>query len=395
MLEKDSKDSKDRILIVAAEASSSLYAQRLLEHWKKEERDIEAFGVGSRSMEALGFECLGRSEDMAVVGVSEVLAHFSEIRQVFYRLIEEAQKRKPDVILLLDYPDFNFRLAKKLSNLGFKVVYYISPQIWAWRQSRVKLVQKYIDKMLVLFPFEKDFYKSFNVDVQFVGHPLLDEIGDDFNRPESVRTLRSKYGFSDSDVVLGLMPGSRRSEIKHHLKTQLETAKLLYRKNPELKIALLVAPHFELDEFRDQMPEVSFPLTLVKMDPFPMISITDVILAASGTATLMVGLMQKPMVIMYKMSPMTGWLAKLFVKSTKYFGLINLIHQKQVAPEFFQEEANPIRLSEELTKFINDRELRRAVSQELHGTAALLGSKGITERVALALQPYFKGSSEK
>ncbi len=381
---------KNRILIVAAEASSSLYAQRLLEHWKNSEFEIEAFGVGSRDMEALGFECLGRSEDMAVVGVSEVLAHFTEIRQVFYRLVEEAKKRKPQVILLLDYPDFNFRLAKALSNLGFKVVYYISPQIWAWRKSRIKLVQKYIDKMLVLFPFEKDFYKSFNVDVEFVGHPLLDEINEELYNPENIRRLRSKYGLLDEDVVLGLMPGSRKSEIKHHLQTQLEAARILAHSHANLKIALLVAPHFDLEEFRSQMPDVDFPMTLIKLEPFQMISLTDIVLVASGTATLMVGLMHKPMVIMYKMSSFTAWLAKRFVNSTAFFGMINLIHQRKIVPEFFQGEANPEHLAAELSKFITDPELRKSIESELKNTESKLGSKGITPRVDQALRPYFE-----
>lgn len=383
--------SKERVLIVAAEASSSLYAQRLLEHWKTQGRDIEAFGIGSRSMEKLGFRCIGRSEELAVVGVSEVLAHFPLIRKVFHQLIEQAQKKNPQVILLLDYPDFNFRLAKKLSKLGFKVVYYISPQIWAWRTSRIKLVQKFIDKMLVLFPFEKDFYKSFGVDVDFVGHPLLDELDPKLWDKNEIKMWRSKYGFTDTDTVIGLMPGSRKSELNHHLATQLETAKKLYLQRPQLKFALLVAPHFELEELQDKIPEIDFPLTLIKAEPFQMIAMMNLVLVASGTATLMVGLMNKPMVIMYKMSAFTGWLAKAFVKSTKFFGLINLVHQKEVAPELFQGEAQPDRLARELLGFIDHPERMERTVKELENTTKFLGSRGITQRVADALEPYFKG----
>jgi len=385
-----SADSKNRILIVAAEASSSLYAQRLLEHWRDQNFEVEAFGIGSREMEALGFECHGRSEEMAVVGVSEVLGHLPEILKVSSRLIDEAKKRSPQVILLLDYPEFNFRLAKKLSRLGFKVVYYISPQIWAWRSSRVNLVKKYIDKMLVLFPFEKDFYKQHGVDVEFVGHPLLDELGVDFNDPKEVSLLRSKYGFGPKDLVLGLMPGSRRSEINHHLQTQIQTASKIHRSHPHVKIALLVAPHFDLNEFRHSLPKVDFPLVLVKLSPFSMISMMDIFLVASGTATLMVGLLGKPMVIMYKMSAFTGWLAKMFVKSTPFFGLINLIHKKKVVPELFQGEASPELLSKELEIFISQPEVRKKTSEELAKTTTLLGSNGITIRVAEALKPYFE-----
>ena len=164
---------KLRVLLVAAEVSSSLYARRLLEQWQSEKLDVEAFGIGSEDMEELGFERLGKAEELAVVGVTEVLSNFGLIRKTFYDLINAAKTRKPDVILLLDYPDFNLRLAEKLKVLGFPIVYYISPQIWAWRQKRVHQIKRLVDKVLVLFPFEESFYKEYDVPVDFVGHPLF------------------------------------------------------------------------------------------------------------------------------------------------------------------------------------------------------------------------------
>ena len=165
-----------KILIVAAEASSCLYAQRLLQYWKKTGVNVEAFGIGNDAMAAEGFECLARAEDLAVVGIQEVIAHWGMIKQAFYDLLNAAKERKPQVVLLLDYPGFNLRLAKRLKGLGIPVVYYISPQVWAWRTGRVKTIQKFIDKMLVVFPFEVDFYAQFGMQVEFVGHPLLDEL---------------------------------------------------------------------------------------------------------------------------------------------------------------------------------------------------------------------------
>jgi lipid-A-disaccharide synthase len=161
-----------RVLIVSAEASSALYARRLLEAWQKHDIKVSAFGVGDQKMLELGFQALGRSENMAVVGIKEVLRHYSHIKKVFYDILAECDREKPKFALLLDYPDFNFRLAKELKKRGIRVIYYISPQLWAWRKGRLSLVKKYIDKMLVLFPFEKDFYRENGVDVEFVGHPL-------------------------------------------------------------------------------------------------------------------------------------------------------------------------------------------------------------------------------
>jgi lipid-A-disaccharide synthase len=387
---KTSGNETPNILIVAAEASSSLYAQRLLEHWRDSDFKVQAFGIGSQAMEDLGFERIGKSEELAVVGLQEVIQHFPLIRRTFYQLIEEAEKRRPKVILLLDYPDFNLRLAKQLKKRGFKVVYYISPQIWAWRQGRVNFIRKWVDKMLVLFPFEKEFYAEHGVPVEFVGHPLLDEISDKYFSREYFDFHRSRYGIRPKDVVLALMPGSRNSELKHHLDLQLETAKKLAAENPTLKVAFLVAPTFSLPEIQARLPVTNFPLILVKDEPFEMIHLADVVLCASGTATLMVGLMRKPMVIMYRMKASTAWIAKRFVKSTAFFGMINLILNRRVVPELFQEQASVEGLCAELRPMLNSSEMRGRLAGELAEAEKRLGEKGATLRVAEALREYFE-----
>jgi lipid-A-disaccharide synthase len=380
-----SSNSSQSVMIVAAEASSSLYALRLLQHWKKQNKKISAFGIGSRDMEKEGFHIIGRSEELAVVGLQEVIAHFGEIKHAFYGLLEEAKKRKPKVALLLDYPDFNLRLAKKLKQMGIRVVYYISPQIWAWRTGRVNTIRDRVDRMLVLFPFERDFYEKNNVPVDFVGHPLLDELSDQLFDDKERHMKRARYGFTDDDIVLALMPGSRRSEIRHHLQIQIETAKKLRSEQPHLKVALLVAPTFETSELQSQLGGLDFPIVLIKDEPFSMISLADVVLCASGTATLMVGLMEKPMVIMYRMNPMTAFIAKKFVKHTSHFGMINLILNERVVPELFQEQANVNDMAKELSRSIENRKSLRA---RLATAKDRLGNKGATERVAQALEPF-------
>ena len=383
------KNASRKILIVAAETSSSLYAQRLLEHWKEQGVEVEAFGIGSKDMEKLGFECLGRAEELAVVGIQEVISHWGVIKKAFYDLLDAAEKRKPDVVLLLDYPDFNLRLAKKLKKLNLPVVYYISPQIWAWRQGRVNLIRKIISKMLVLFPFEVDFYQKHNVKAEFVGHPLLDELNPKFQDAAYRSMHRKKYGVLDGELLLGLMPGSRRSELKHHLKVQIETAQLLCAKHPQLKVALFVAPNFSVEEMRSQLEGLDFPLMLIKDEPFEMINLADFVLCASGTATLMVGLLAKPMVVMYKMNSFTAFLARRFVTATAHFGLINLILNGRVVPEVFQQEANPQKMSELLEQWIKSPEKREKVAGELAQSRERLGDRGATKRVAKALEEYW------
>lgn len=385
-----SADSR-KVLIVAAEASSCLYAERLLQHWKKHNISVEAFGIGDERMAREGFECLGRAEELAVVGLQEVISHWGVIKKAFYDLLKAAEERRPQVVLLLDYPGFNLRLAKKLKRLGIPVVYYISPQIWAWRQGRVKDIRKNIDRMLVVFPFETEFYAQHGVKVDFVGHPLLDEL-DPKHFDQKERSLhRAKYGIREDEVVLALMPGSRGSELRHHLETQLEAARTLVGKIPNLKVALFVAPNFSKEAIQDRLNGLDFPLMLIKDEPFSMIDLADVVLCASGTATLMVGLLEKPMLIMYKMSRLTAWVARMLVTSTKHFGLINLVLDERVAPELFQEEADAPHLVRELEPLLTDGALRARMSERLRPAKDRLGTKGATERVAEALEAYWSG----
>lgn len=388
----DSEPKKSKVLIVAAEASSSLYAKRLLEIWKSKGRDVSAFGIGSRDMEALGFEILGRSEEMAVVGLQEVIAHWDLIKYTFYSLLEKAETEKPDFALLLDYPDFNLRLAKKLKKLGIPVVYYISPQIWAWRQGRVKKMKALVDKMLVLFPFEKKFYEDHGVPCDFVGHPLLDELKQDLLDKKEIIKRREKYGLTGEGKIVALMPGSRNSELKHHLDTQLAVAKKLWEQDRSRQMVLIVAPTFTKEDIQNRLPPLEFPLQLIQGEPFEMISLADVVLTASGTATLMVGLMEKPMVIMYKMNPMTAFIAKKFVTATKYFGMINLILNEEVAKELFQEQASVKNLTSEMEKLLLDEPLYRQKVEKLKGAKLVLGDLGASERVAQSLEPFWSPS---
>jgi lipid-A-disaccharide synthase len=378
-----------KILIVAAEASSCLYARRLLEYWKNQKVEVTAFGIGDQAMADLGFECIGHAEELAVVGLQEVLSHWGVIKRAFYGVLETARTLDPEVALLLDYPGFNLRLAARLRAIGIPVVYYISPQVWAWRSGRIRQIKKVVDKMLVVFPFEKDFYASHGMDVEFVGHPLLDELEERFFDPAAREFHRSKFGIKPDDLVLALMPGSRRSELKHHLTTQLETARALARTRAELKTALLIAPGFSKEQIQTLLSGLDFPLILIKDEPFSMIDLADVVLCASGTATLMVGLLEKPMVIMYKMNPITAFLAKRLVHATKYFGLINLVLDSPAVPELFQERANPTGLADALNSFLSTRSAREQAALRLRPAKERLGNKGATERVAKALSQYW------
>lgn len=388
-----------RVLIVAGEASSSLYALRLIEHWKSQpgsgERAYDLFGVGSPEMEALGFRRLGKSEEMAVVGLQEVIKHFPLIRRVYNALLAECDRQKPDFALLLDYPDFNLRLAKDLKKRGIRVVYYISPQVWAWRTSRVNLIRKVVDEMLVVFPFEAPFFAKHGVASTFVGHPLLDELAARPDEsPSQAKTHRERYGIGPDEIVLGLMPGSRESELKNHLEEQLAAAELLVGRYPKVRPVLLCAPTISRERLQMATSDFSMPLQIIKEDPLEMIQLSDILLVASGTATLMVGLMAKPMVIMYRMNAITAWFAKKLVKHTRFFGMVNLILEREVVRELFQEEASAAGMATELEKLLPDA-ARSAKATELLELRQRLGERGATKRVAERLEAYFSSSPRR
>jgi lipid-A-disaccharide synthase len=381
-------NKKPEIMFVAAEASSSHYALSLIKLWKKKNLQIHTFGVGSRDMEKEGFEILGRSEEMAVVGVSEIIAQYSKLREVFDRLVREAEKRRPRVVVVMDYPEFNLMLSKKLHALGLKVVYYISPQVWAWRKGRVKTIQKYCDKALLLFPFEVPFYQKHQVRSEFVGHPLLDELDSKYFDPEYRKLQRSRYGINENDIVLGLMPGSRKGELKNLLPQQLRVAARILKKYDHVKLLVLCAPPIEKEQILSYMEDFKTSFQLIKMDPYEMINLTDMVMAASGTATLMVGLLEKPMIIMYRMSLLTTLLAKSVVRG--YFGLVNLILGEMAVPERLQWELKDDELTQILSDWIENPDSRNRVIAKLKTIISKLGNRGATERVSQILLEYVK-----
>lgn len=375
------------VMFVAAEASSSHYALKILQEWKKQNKGVKAWGVGSQDMENLGFERIGKAEEMAVVGASEIIAQYKSLKAVFDRLVEEAARRRPQVVVVMDYPEFNLMLSKKLHALGLKVVYYICPSVWAWRKGRAKTIKKYCDKALLLFPFEVPFYESYQVPNEFVGHPLLDEIDDKYFNSEYRKTHRNRCGIQDNEIVLGLMPGSRKLELKNLFPQQLRVAAQLMRKHPNLKLVILCAPTIDKEQLLAYMEDFRFPFQLLKSDPFEMIHLTDLMLATSGTATLQVGLLEKPMVIMYRTSTFTAIFGRMIVRG--YFGLVNLILGEEAVPERFQWKCTDEELFRIMDGWISHPETQVPVIEKLKLLKTRLGDKGATQRVLKILERYF------
>ncbi len=390
--------SSHKVMIIAAEASSAHYGAKLIKYWQKKEKEggpqIEFFGVGTQEMENLGFHRIGKAEEMAVVGLVEVIKHFSHLKAIFNNLVEAASTQKPDFVILMDYPDFNLRLAKKLKAMGIKVFYYISPQVWAWRKSRIHDIKAYCEKVFLLFPFEKTFYDHFQVPNEFVGHPLIEDLDPTLYDQMVIQGQRQKFGIKNDELVLALMPGSRHGEIERNFPLQLEAAKIILKKHKNVRLLICVAPTLTKEHLLAYLDNFSFPYLLIKDDPNRMISMADLILVASGTATLMVGLLEKPMVIMYKVNWLTGVIGNWLV-DVKFFGLINLVLDKEAVPERKQEQTDPKHLATLLEKYITDAEYTKSVIHDLKQTKKALGydeadKKTATQKVIEALNKYLK-----
>lgn len=369
----------DSILLIAAEASSCMYAKNWMRRWRVNHPQTHFFGVGDHSMAESGMDCLGFAENMAVVGLQEVIQHYSEIKSVADQILEKAKKQKPRFALLLDYPGFNLRLAKKLKEMDIPVVYYISPQLWAWKKGRVHQVKKYVDDMLVVFPFEVDFYKQYGVEAHFVGHPLVEVVDQE---------LEKNAGSPHSEVILGLMPGSRKSEIQYNLRHQLAAASLLQTKG-DLQVRLLLAPTLQVKDVEPILAEFEVDLQIAQKAPTQMIQECDLILSASGTATLQVALCEKPMVVMYRMNAITAWIAKRLVNTVDAFCIVNLIAGEKIVPELFQEQASPQRLASEIEKLWKEEGERNRQLANLRKIKDKLGHGDATGNVVRFLEEKY------
>lgn len=365
-----------RIIMVAGEASGDLHGGNLAAAIKALRPDVELSGIGGSNMRAAGVDTLVDISSLAVVGIWEVLAHFKDIKAAFDRVKEILLREPPDLLVLIDYPDFNLRLAKVAKKAGVPVVYYISPQVWAWRRGRVKTIAGLVRKMLVVFPFEEKFYKDAGVDCVYVGHPLLDEVKDAPDR----KTLADRLGLDPERPVLGLLPGSRHKEISFHLPVMLEAYRTLKARMPELQAVIPVANTLKADDFKVYLAG-SEEVRLVEGDTAGVMGLMDAGIVASGTATLQTGLYGKPMVIIYKLSPLTYRLGRLLIK-VKHIGLVNLVADEEVVPELIQDDASPERISSLIHRMFCDKAYYAGLADKLSGVRERLGGPGASMRAA-------------
>jgi len=374
-----------RLLVSCGEASGDLYAAELLRHLREIGSDVEAFGLGGDRLQAEGGTLVAHVRDLAVVGLLEVLKHLPRIRGVFDALLSRAEERRPDIAVLIDYPDFNLRLARELKRRGIPVVYYVSPQVWAWRRSRVRSIRETVDRMIVIFPFEEALYREAGVPVTFVGHPLVDVV-----RPAADRgAFLASRGLDPSRPVLAVLPGSRPQEVAHNVPPIAGALPLVAQKRPDVQPAVAVAPGLPRALFE---PLAAAGAALLDGDAHALLGAARAGIVASGTATVEAALVSLPMVVVYRLSPLTYALGRPFVR-VPHYAMANLVAGREVVRELIQRDFRPEAVAAEAVALLDEGPRRESVLAGLAETRARLGGGGASRRAAeaVAAELYKKG----
>lgn len=388
-----------RVMMVAGEASGDLHGGALAEALYSKNPALQILGFGGSAMKRAGVDVRYDIERLGVVGIFEVFLHLKSVLQA-YRQAVSLLKEGVDLLILIDYPDFNLRLAKAAKAMGTPVVYYISPQIWAWRAGRIKTIAERVDQMLVILPFEKELYKSANVPCEFVGHPLLDEVDRLGPSSTSKGAYLKEKGLHPSGVTVGLLPGSRKGEVMALLPTMLQGMERLAKEIPGLQILIPVAPSLPKGfisevtrSYTCSVPSCSFPIRCVEGEVYDVLRASEVVVVASGTATLQAALAGTPMIIVYKLAPTTYWLARLLIH-LKSVGLVNIVAGTPFIPELIQKDASPERICEEVRRLLKDGEAREKMKQSLKGVVGRLGTAGASDRAASIIGRFLEASSK-
>ena len=384
-----------KLFIVAGDPSGDLHGANLVTALREISSQIEIDGLGGERMERAGVRLLDKLTELAIVGFSEAINNILALRQVYRKTEEFLRKEKPDIIVLIDYPGFNLRLAGLAKRLKIPLIYYIGPQIWAWRRGRIKDIAELVNKMLVIFPFEEETYKRAGVDVSFVGHPLLDTIQPTKSKEEVCR----KYGFDPNSPIIGLMPGSRKQEIERLLPVMLEASRRI-AENRKVQFVLPLAGNIPMNYIKERITEFEknrlnrtkisksqkekkppLPILVVRDEDYNIRRTLTLALVASGTATLENACLGIPMIIIYKVSLFSYLLARLLIRIPR-IGLANIVAGKRVVPEFIQQRARAEEIAKVACHWLSNPGLMRETRKELKRVKEKLGTPGAAKRAA-------------
>jgi lipid-A-disaccharide synthase len=365
------------IMIVAGEASGDMHGANLVREMFRIDPTLNFYGIGGKKMKEEGVQLLADAADMAVVGLTEVVSKLGNIFKIMNLMKRSLDERRPDLVILIDYPDFNLPLAKAARKRGIKVFYYISPQVWAWRKGRIGQIKKTVDKMAVILPFEVDTYAQKNFKVNYVGHPLLDMVKLNYSIQES----RKKFGLAENKITIGILPGSRPSEVEKLMPELLRAAEILKQEIPDIQFVLPLADTLQETEVAEFISGSKVKVKVVSGQTYDVVSCADLALVASGTATLETALLKVPMVIVYKISLLSYAIGRLIV-DVKNIGLVNIIAGKTIVPELIQSDACGERIAKEAMAILKNEGKKQEIIKELEAIRARLGEPGAARRAA-------------
>lgn len=364
-------------MIVAGEASGDMHGANLVKEMLKIDPTLNFYGIGGKKMKEEKVQLLADASDMAVVGLTEVVSKLGNIFKIMSIMKKSMDERKPDLVILIDYPDFNLPLAKAAKKRGIKVFYYISPQVWAWRKGRIGQIKKTVNKMAVILPFEVETYAQEGFTVNYVGHPLLDLVKQNYSKQES----RKKFSLAENKITVGILPGSRLSEVEKLMPELLRAAEILKREIPDIQFVLPLADTLEEKNVAEIISRFDLKINIITGHTYDVISCADLALVASGTATLETALLGVPMIIVYKISLLSYIIGRLIV-DVNNIGLVNIIAGKTIVPELIQKDASGQRIAEEALSILNNAERKQEIVKELTTIHAKLGEPGAAIRAA-------------
>jgi lipid-A-disaccharide synthase len=385
------KVKQRRVMIVTGEASGDMHGANLIEAAAKVDPDLRFFGVGGAHMAKAGCEILISGEKLAVMGLVEVLGHLPSVWRAYRRLKKILNgPQKPDALVLIDFAEFNLLLAAQAKKAGVPVLYYVSPQVWAWRRGRVRRIASVVDRLAAIFPFEPELYEGLDIDVKYVGHPLLDEFGITLDRDSFLR----QHGLDPAVPVVGLFPGSRKNELRYIFDTIMQTAVELHEKHPDIQFLLPVASSFRRQELEALVAPHDLPITLVTEDVYNVINACDAIISVSGTVTLQIALVGTPMTIVYKMAPLSYAVGRRLIR-VPHIGLANIVAGREVVREFIQDDAMPKRIAGEIDTILSQSGYNRAMRDGLAVVRQRLGEGGCAARVARMVSEMIRESESQ
>ncbi len=369
-----------KILFVAGEASGDAHAALLARHLKEHDGTLELYGCGGRALAGQGVHMLADLVSISVVGVLEVAKKYHVFRKIFRDVLNFLDREKPDAVVLLDYPGFNLKLAPEVKKRGIKVIYYISPQIWAWAPRRIQKIRAVVDLMLVILPFEKELYERAGVPVRYVGHPSLDRTLDLPSRPAWLQSQK----LDPAGRYIALLPGSRAMEVQKILPVMLKTAAIIAKEFPASTFIIPCAGDHLRALIQAMACSSGLSLRVVDGQAMEAAMVSDLALVASGTATLETALMGTPMVIVYKVNPPTYWIGRMLIR-IPYLGLVNVLTKQHIAPEFLQNRARPDLIAAEALALLTDFSRASRMREEFEKLKHSLGESGASERAAGAI----------